>query len=80
MKPGDKVVCVDTYPNWRSRLLPPISKGCVYVVESVGEVKLGSIVNLIGVSAYPHRGFNPERFRLLTEMKSETKNKNHALI
>jgi hypothetical protein len=75
MKRGEKVICLDAgrcscplLPPERRRL-PPLIKGNVYVVASIGEVLYGSIVNLIGVDPSPHLGFAPERFRLLSEIK-----------
>ena len=77
MKPGDKIVCVNLKPCWNNpipragRLVPPLMLNQVYVVESVGRVLYGDIVNVIGVDPSPHRGFHPDRFRLLSEMKAE---------
>lgn len=78
MKTGDKVVCVDdALPDWAIPLCSArIVNGKTYCVRSVGEWHGEFAVRVVGITCAFHQsgqecGFQPFRFRLLDELKTE---------
>ena len=81
MKIGDKVVCIDDSPCCRCGAKNIyISKGMVYVVANVRlSILENPIIDLIGIKPpechTKNQGFCINRFRLLDELKEESKQK-----
>ena len=75
MKTGDKVICIDFAPNYKSGIYPPVLPNVPYVIGDVMKTHDGRMgINLIGVTNLgEHAAFNAKRFRKLDDLKLESK-------
>lgn len=78
MIPGDKVVCVDDSPGKCCGKVVPLIKGNVYIVDKIVVfTPKGMAIQVLGIhskeSKCHYAGFNSNRFRLLDELKQESK-------